>query len=197
FSEQAYQGFLAQQRLTDAQVREVLRGGLLERYMLAPLVANARYSVGMARPYAAMMLEEREGEAAAVPLDNFRAGLKPTDADLQQYYSANRNRYMVPEQRVLRIARIGPEQVANVSASDQEIAKYYNDNKATYAPSETRSLSQVVVPDQETANGIAQRAKGGVALADAAKPAGSNAAVTTLKDQSQQAYSGVAGSNAA
>jgi peptidyl-prolyl cis-trans isomerase D len=197
FSDQAYQTFLAQQHLTDAGVRQIIAGGLLQRLLVTPVVANARVSVGMAQPFASMLLEAREGEAAIVPADAFKAGLKPTDAQVQQFYAANRAHYMIPEQRVLRIARIGPDQVANVSASDQEIAKYYNDSKATYAPSETRSLSQVVVPDQATANGIAQRAKGGASLADAAKPAGSNAAVTSLKDQSQQAYSGVAGSSAA
>ena len=196
FSEQAYQAFLAQQRITDAQVREVLSSNLLEQFMLTPVAANARFSVGMARPYAAMMLEEREGEAAAIPLDSFRAGLTPTDADLQQYYSANRNRYMVPEQRVLRIARIGPEQVANVSASDQEVASYYNSHKADYAAKETRSISQAVVPDQAAANAIAARAKGGATLAAAAAPAGANAAVTTLKDQTREAYSSVAGDKA-
>jgi len=197
FSEESYRAFLAQQRLTDSQVREVLAGGLLERYLLTPVAANARFSVGMARPYAAMMLEEREGEAAAIPLDTFRAGLKPTDADLQQYYSSNRNRYMVPEQRVLRIARIGPEQVANITASDQEIASYYNAHKADYAAKETRSISQAVVPDQATANGIAARAKGGATIAAAAAPAGSKAAVTTLNDQTRDAYSSVAGDTAA
>src|SRR6202008_641454 len=106
-------------------------------------------------------------------------------------------RYMIPEQRALRIARIGPEQVAGATASDQEITAYYNANKATYAPSDTRSLSQVVVPDQATANAIAQRAKGGAALAAAAAPAGANAAVTALKDQSRQAYAGVAGEKTA
>ena len=117
--------------------------------------------LGMATPYASMLLEEREGEAAVVPIDAFKAGLQASDAQLQQYYAANRTRYMIPEQRVLRIARIGPEQVAGVTASDQEIMAYYNANKATYAPSDTRSLSQVVVPDQATANAIAQRAKAG------------------------------------
>ena len=197
FSEQAYQQFLAQQRLTDAQVRQVLAGGLLERYMLTPVAANARVSVGMATPYASMLLESREGEAAAIPLGTFRAGLKPTDADLQQYYSANRNRYMVPEQRALRIARIGPEQVANVAASDQDVANYYNAHKADYASKETRNISQAVVQDQATANAIAARAKGGATIAAAAAPAGANAAVSALKDQSQQAYASVAGKNAA
>ena len=197
FSEQAYQSFLAQQRLTDSQVREVLAGGLLEKYLLTPVAANARVSVGMATPYASMLLESREGEAAAIPLGAFRSGFKPTDADLQQFYSANRNRYMVPEQRVIRIARIGPEQVAAVTASDKEVSDYYNAHKADYASKESRSISQAVVQDQATANQIATRAKGGATIAAAAAPAGTNAAVTNLPNQSQAAYSGVAGDKAA
>ena len=171
FSEQAYQAFLGQQRLADAEVRQVLAGGLLQRMLLTPVVTNVRVPVGMATPYASMLLEARQGEAVNVPLDVFKAGLQPSDAQLQQFYAANRARYMIPEQRVLRIARIGPEQVASVTASDQEVTAYYNANKTTYAPSDTRSLSQVVVPDQATANAIAQRAKSGQTLSAAAAPA--------------------------
>src|SRR5690348_1433415 len=197
FSEQSYQAFLAQQRITDAQVRQILGGGILQRMILSPLASNARVSTGMARPYADMLMESREGEAAAIALDAFRAGLKPTDADLQSYYAANRNRYMIPEQRVLRIANIGPEQVANVTASDQDIAAYYNSHKADYASKETRSISQAVVPDQGTASQIAAKAKGGSTIAAAAAPAGANAAVSTLSDQTRDAYAGVAGDQAA
>lgn len=197
FSEQAYQAFLVQARLTDAQVREVLASGLMEKLMLTPVAANARVPVGMATPYAAMLLESRSGEAAVVPTASFRAGLQPTDADLQQFYTANRNRYMVPEQRALRIARIGPDQVKDVTASDQEVTAYYNAHAADYASKETRSVSQVVVQDQAAANGIAARAKGGATLAAAAAPAGSNAAVSSLADQTKDAYTSVAGQSAA
>ena len=197
FSEQAYQQFLQQQRLSDSEVRQIIGGDLLQRLILTPIAANARVPLSLASQYASVLLEEREGEAAVVAADAFKAGLKPTETQVQQYYAANKARYMIPEQRVLRIARVGPEQVANVSASDKEIADYYNANKASYAPSETRSLSQVVVPDQATANAIAGRAKSGGTLAAAAAPAGSKAAVTTLQDQSRQAYAGVAGDKAA
>ena len=197
FNEQAYQQFLAQQRLTDPQVRQILSGGLLQRLLLTPIATNARVPVGMATPYAAMLLEQREGEAAIVPIDGFKSGLQPNESQLQQYYAANRGRYIIPEQRVLRIARLGREQVSNVTASEQEITAYYNQNKATYAPSDTRSLSQAVAQDQATANAIAQRAKGGQPLAAAAAPAGGNAAVTELKDQTRAAYAGVSGDKAA
>jgi peptidyl-prolyl cis-trans isomerase D len=167
-----------------------MAGGLLLRLLLPPIAATARTTVGMAQPYASMLLEARVGQAAAIPIDPFRAGLNPTDADLQRYYAANRNRYMIPEQRVLRIARIGPEQVANIAASDQEIAAYYNANQATYATKETRNLTQVVVPDQATASAIAARAKSGATLAAAA---GANAAVSSVQGQTRQAYASVAG----
>ena len=194
FSDQQYQVFLAQQRMTDAEVRQIIAGTLLQRIILTPVATNAHVSVGMAMPYASMLLEAREGEAAAVPMEPFRADLKPSDADLQRYYSANRNRYMIPEQRTVRIARIGPELLSGVTASDKEIADYYNANQATYGARETRNLSQAVVADQAAANAIAAKAKGGAALAAAA---GTGAAVSSLSDQSRQAYAAVAGDRAA
>jgi peptidyl-prolyl cis-trans isomerase D len=196
-SDSSYRAFLAQQRLTDAEVRELLAEGLAQRLLLTPIAASGHVPLGVATPYTSMLLEQRDGEAAVIPAEAFKAGLQPTDGQLQQFYATNRARYMIPEQRTLRIARIGPEQVAGVAATDQEIMAYYNANKATYAPSDTRSLSQVVVPDQATANAIAGRAKGGATLAAAAAPAGANAAITTLADQTRQAYAGVAGDQAA
>src|SRR3954447_10312433 len=197
FDDRAYQTFLAQQRLTDAEVRQIVAGGLLQRLLLTPLASNARLSVGMATPYASMMLESRQGDGVAIPLEPFKAGLKPTDAQIQQFYSANRNRYIVPEQRELRFATIGPDQVANITASDQEIAAYYNANQATYGAKETPNLSQAVVPEQSTANAIAAKAKAGATLPAAAAPAGANAAVTSLSGQTRQAYAGVAGDKVA
>jgi peptidyl-prolyl cis-trans isomerase D len=197
FDDRAYQAFLGQQRLTDAEVRQIMAGELLQRLVLTPVASSARLSIGMATPYASMMLESRQGEGVAIPLEPFKAGLSPTDAQVQQFYAANRNRYIVPEQRALRFATVGPDQVANVTASDQEIAAYYNANQATYGTRETRNLSQAVVPDQATASAIAAKAKAGATLAAAAAPAGANAAVTSLSGQTRQAYAGVAGDKAA
>ena len=194
FSEDNYRAFLAQQQLTDAQVRDIISGGLLQRILLAPIAANPRVPIGIATPYASMLLEAREGEAAVIPVDLFKAGLNPNETQLQLYYAGNRKRYIVPEQRVIRIARIGPEQVGNVAASDQEIAAYYNANQATYGAKQTRNLTQAVVSSQAAANAIAARAKGGAALAAAA---GSGGAVTSVQDQTRQAYASVAGNNVA
>jgi len=196
-SVQGYQQLLAQNRLTDAEVRRRLTAQIAARYLLLPVSAVARVPVGVASPYAQMLLEEREGEAAVVPFTAFTAGLNPTDPDLQRYYAANRSRYMVPEQRVVRFARIGPDQVANVAATDQEVEAYYKANQSAYAAKETRDFTQVVVPDQATANAIAGQAKAGARLAAAAAPAGANAAVSSPAAQTREAYASVAGDKVA
>ena len=197
FSEQSYAAFLNQQRITDKEVRMIIGNGLLQQLMIAPAVVNARASVGMATPYASLLLEAREGEVAFVPLEAFRAGLNPTPAAIEAFYAANQRRYMVPEQRVLRIAKIGAEQVASVQPSDKEIADYYNANRAQYAPKDTRTISQAVAADQATANAIVQRLRSGQSFAAAAAPAGFSAQDIALGAQTRDQFTTVAGARVA
>ena len=197
FSEQSYAAFLNQQRITDQEVRMIITNGLLQQLIIAPAVVNARAAVGMATPYASLLLEAREGEVAFVPLEAFRAGLNPTPAAIQAFYAANQRRYMVPEQRVLRIAKIGTEQVAGVLPSDKEIADYYNTNRAQYAPKDTRTISQAVAPDQATANAIVQRLRSGQTFAAAAAPAGFTAQDIALGAQTREQFTTVVGARIA
>ena len=193
FSDQSYAAFLQQQQMTDADVRRLIGAAIIQRLVLAPAAVDARVPIGVARPYASMLLEQREGQLALVPVDRFRAGLNPSDGDLQSFYAQNRQRYMVPEQRVLKMAVIGPEQVANVTPTDAEIAAYYKANQATYAGSETRVISQAVVQDKRQADGIAARARGGANFAAAAAPAGFTAADVNIGPQNRAQFAGLAG----
>ena len=197
FSEEAYRQFLAQQRMTDQEIRVALRNGLLQQLLIAPVAVNARAPVGMATPYASILLEAREAEVAFVPTEAFRSGLNPTPADLQNYYNANRNRYMVPEQRVIRYAAIGPDQAASVQPTDKEIADYYNANAATYGPKETRVISRAIVPDQAAAQAIVNRVRSGQTFAAASAPAGLTAADISVGPQSRAEFTDLAGQKVA
>src|SRR6478735_4277266 len=193
FSDQAYAAFLREQQMTDADIRRLLEVALTQRLILAPAAVEAKVPVGVARPYAAMLLEQRDGQLALIGTDAFRAGLDPTDADLQTFYNQNRTRYVVPEQRVLRLARIGPESVASVATTEAEIAAYYKANQATYGGSETRIISQAVVQDKKAADGIAARVRGGAPFATAAAPAGLSAADVSVGAQTKAEFTGLAG----
>lgn len=197
FSNTAYQAFLARERLTDADLRRLLAGSLAQRLMLTPAAANARLGVGMASPYATMLMEQRQGELALVPISAFAATLKPTDAQLTAFYSASKARYTVPEQRTLRIARFGLANVADAAASEQEITAYYNANAANYAPKETRVISQALVPDPKVAASIASRARGGAPLVAAAQPAGLSATDVTVGPQTRAEFAELAGEKVA
>ena len=185
FSDTAYSAFLQQQRLTDAEVREILGSSLATRLLLAPAAANARLPVGVATPYASMLLEAREAEIAVIPAELFANGIpQPADADLQSFYKENGTRYMVPEQRVLNIARIGLEQVANVSATEQDIAAFYNANPAIYGGKAIRTLTQAIVQDEAQARALAQNARTG---------AGLGVSATTLVDKTREDVADIAG----
>jgi peptidyl-prolyl cis-trans isomerase D len=196
-SAQGYQAFLAQQKMTDAEVRSLITGTLLQQLLVTPVANNARVPVGMATPYASMLLEEREGQVQIIPIEPFAAGLNPSDAQIQQYYTANRNRYMVPEQRVLRLAKVGQEQVASVAATPQEIEAYYKAHQDVYGAKDIRTVDQAVVPDQKIAAAIAQRARSGQSFVDAVKPAGLSAADVQLGKQTRADFSDVAGERVA
>lgn len=196
-SQEAYQAFLSRQQMTDAGLRQLISISLLQRLMLTPAASNARVPVGVATPYASMLLEERQGEVVILPLGPFSAGLNPTDAQIRQFYAQNANRYMVPEQRVLRLARIGPEQVASISATEQEVAAYYNSHQDEYGAKDIRVISQAVVPDQNVARQIAQRARSGQSFVDAVKPAGLTAADISVGPQSRAEFAELAGEKVA
>ncbi len=65
FNEQAYAAFLQQERLSDGELRRLIAGALTERLVIAPAASDARVPLGMARTYASMLLEQREGQMAS------------------------------------------------------------------------------------------------------------------------------------
>ena len=123
FSEQAYAQFLQQQQISDAEFRRVIQSAVTQRLLLAPAAVDARVPIGVARPYASMLLEAREGQLGLVPTDAFKAGLTPSDGDLQSFYAQNRQRYLVPEQRILKLAKISPDSVPGAAPTEAEIAQ--------------------------------------------------------------------------
>jgi peptidyl-prolyl cis-trans isomerase D len=193
FSEANYRAFLQQQRLTDAQLRREIETALLQRLVLAPVAANARVAQGLARPYADLLLERREGEIALLPFDAFAGGPAPTPAELQAFYRQNAARYTVPERRQFRIARITAEQLGPIQPTEQEIAAYYEANRETYGGVERRVLSRATTPDRNAAQAIANRARAGGNFAAAAAPAGFSAADVSLGPQSRAELARIAG----
>jgi len=192
FDQTAFETFLRQNGMTEAQLRRDLRQQLLIEQIAAPIASMPRLAPGMAQPYAALLLEQRRGQATFIPASAFAPTGDPGDAALKTYLTQNAAKFTVPERRVIQYALFDAASVPVPAVTDAEIAKVYKDNAAQYAASETRRFAQVIAPDQATANALAAKVRGGTSLAAAAQAAGLSASTTGELTQTSYAATSTA-----
>ncbi len=189
FDESTFRQALAEQNLTEAQLREEIARSIMQRQLLLPIAYGSRVPEGLAREYASLLLERRQGAIGVVPAELMNRGIEPSAEEVAAFYRDNQDRFTIPERRVFRYAVIGPEQVnAAAQATDQEIQAFYQQNQAQYGPRERRSLQQVVLPDQQAAQAFRARLQGGASFADAASQAGFAPADINLGVQTPQQF---------
>ena len=187
FDPVVFRRVLAENGITEAQVREDLRTDVLTRQLLSPITAVAYVPPSIARRYAQLSLETRTGALLTIPTSAMPKGAAPTQAEVADFYTRNRARYTVPELRVVRIARFGADTVAaKARPAEADIAGFFRANQDRFGPSERRSITQVTFFDQAAAAAFAQTVRGGRSMANAAKAAGLQALV--VRDQDRAAY---------
>ena len=193
FDQATFRQALAGQNLTEAQLREDIARSLIQRQLLGPIALGGRVPEGLARQYANLLLERRQGTIGLVQASAFTQGINPSPAEVAQFYNQNRGRFMIPERRVVRFAMIGPDQIAAAAqATEQEIQAYYRQNAARYGPGETRTLQHLVLQDQRAAQAAVQQLRGGASFADVASRAGFAASDLTYPNLTQAAFAGQA-----
>ncbi|RYD44512.1 MAG: hypothetical protein EOP63_05185 [Sphingomonadales bacterium] len=195
FDQTVFENFLRQNGLTETQLRRDLRQQLLIEQLAAPIAMMPRIAPGMAQPYAALLMEQRRGQATFIPASPFAPTADPGDAALKTFLSQNTAKFTVPERRVIQYALFDRSAVPVPAVTDAEIAKVYKDNAPQFAASETRRFAQVIVPDQATATALAAKVRGGASLAAAAQAAGLSA--STTGDLTQSAYAATSSAAAA
>lgn len=187
FSQQRFDQYLRDERLTAEQIRADIRRQTLAQWLMAPIANAGPVPTQLALPYASLVLERRQGSVGYIPIGAIAPGTPPTEAELQAYYRRNAGRYTLPERRVMRYAVISPAQfAANAKATDAEIAAEYQKNAAQYAASTRRNLAQIIVADENAAKAIAAKVKAGTSMADAAKAAGLQA--STIENAEKEAF---------
>jgi peptidyl-prolyl cis-trans isomerase D len=187
FDDSTFRRILAQENMTEQQVRDDFATRLLQRQLLGPVARSAHVPNAIALQYASLLLETRSGIVGAVPSAAIGAGAEPSEAELAAFYRSGRARYTIPERRVIRYAVFGPENVvAQSQATEAEIQAAYRSDPA-YAARETRRLSQVVLPEP-AARAFAQKVAAGTAFAAAAAQAGRSATDIALGANSREEY---------
>ena len=189
FDDATYRRILSEQRLSERDLRDGLRGDLVRRQIITPVIAAATVPKGMAEPYAALVLEARSGAVAIVPAAAMPPPAAPTPAQLAAFYTGHTAAFTLPERRAFRYAFIDRGKIAaGIAISDADVRKYYAANAATYAGAETRKLLQIVVPDQAKAATVVAAVKGGKSFAAAAAAAGFAATDIDIGEQTKAKF---------
>lgn len=188
FDENAYRAAIAQQGLSDADVRKELGQVLLARQVSAPISIGAAMPHSLAKRYASLLQERRQGEFAMLTSAAYLPTAAPTDAQLQAYYTAHRTDYLRPERRIVRYAVFGDKELSNVPApTEAEIKARYARDHEQYAASEKRKISMLVLPSQADANAVKDQVAGGKSLDAAASARGLKVSRSDLLKQSELA----------
>lgn len=172
FSQTTFEQLLRANGITEKEIRADIEQQMLIEQLMAPIGAPLRIPADFSMPYASLMLEERFGQATYIASDAYAPTAAPTDAQLTEYVKQNRQRYLVPEQRVVRYALFDASSAGQAAAvTDAEISKFYEENKQNFAGSQTRVFAQVIAGTEAQAKTIAAGAASG-SLNAAASSAG-------------------------
>lgn len=177
FSEEVFRTALQQQGIKEQDLRADFTRNLIADQLLPSAGFGAYAPRKIIAPYAALLLERREGQIQIVPAAAFLPKTKASDAELAAFFSKNSARYTIPERRAVSYALIERSRFnSSVSVAAKDIAAYYNANKADYAASESRDLDQIIAPTEAAAKALAARAAKGEDLRVVAESAGLAAA---------------------
>ncbi len=176
FDDATFRRLLADQRISEAELRDGIESDLKRRQLLQPVALGATVPRGMAEPFAALLLEVRRGVILPVPSAAMPDPGKPTDAQLQAFHAGNKAAYTLPERRSFRYAEIDTFALAEKARpTAAEVRKAYDDNPADYGGVETRAVNQIVLRDEAAAKAFVAAVRGGTGFAEAAKAQGFSA----------------------
>jgi peptidyl-prolyl cis-trans isomerase D len=173
FDRNAFLAVLSQRGITEAAVRDDLSATLMARQLATPVMLAPVLPSSLGSTYASLLRETRIGAIARIPSEAFVPAGNPTDAQVQAFYTANRESYIRPERRVIRFAAFGEEALKSVpEPTAAQIQARYQRDRTQYAATERRSFTQLVASTQAIAQEIATAVRGGTSLDAAARARG-------------------------
>jgi len=146
FSEQRFELFLRQNRISRAQYFQSLgKEALVNNMMGVPLV-TAAVSKNTVQRLAVLVAEEREVSKAVVGVDQFIAKDKATDAEIDAYYKAHPELSRVAERARIEYVVFSPEAMLPlVQLTDADIKDYYEQHASEFSTPEQREISHILI----------------------------------------------------
>lgn len=141
-----YRQLLSTQGLTPESFEAQVRSDLSTRQVMAGLGITSFATSALADVTLNAFYEKRQIQVAKFAASDFVAQIKPTDAELEDYYKANSEKFKSPERAdvdyvILDIASIQK----TVTVPESELKTFYEQNLARLANLEERRASHILI----------------------------------------------------
>jgi peptidyl-prolyl cis-trans isomerase D len=146
FSEQLFERFLAQQRMSRAQFFQSLkREALVDNLMGVPL-ASSFVPKSAAERLAGLLAEQREVSKAVVATESFLSRAKVDDSAIEAYYHAHPELSRVAEQAKVEYVVFSPDALLGaITLSEADSKAYYEQHVADYSTPEQREVAHILI----------------------------------------------------
>jgi peptidyl-prolyl cis-trans isomerase D len=149
FSYDRYKAFLASRGQSEASFEQSLRNDLRKQTFVQAVVESAITPKQVIDRIERILLEQREVRELRFPAEQFASKVSITDAQVAEYYQANRTQFEIPENVRVEYIVLSPETIAgNVKVAEEAVKSYYEQNKARYGTEEQRRASHILIASE-------------------------------------------------
>jgi len=155
FDNDTYLARLRQAGFQPTDFRDYMRNQMTSQQLSQAISGSAFTLDNEVSTILSLQNQTRSASTLDVSVENFKAGVELTDAEIQSYYDANVLRFETQEQVKLAYVSLSVEDLLNKhDASDEEAKAYYDQNISRYQTEEERRVSHILVEfgdDESTA----------------------------------------------
>lgn len=167
FSRNTLRATLRQYGLTEEEYIQDRKRVALRNQILEGTSASLDMPKVFTEAIALFRNEKRTFDYVAVGSEVVETTPVPTDAEITEYYEANKANYMAPEYRKLTLLTLQASDIVKPQEiTDDEIRTAYDAQKNSLRTPETRRVEQLVLKDQAEADTVKEKLASGTSFED-------------------------------
>lgn len=173
FSRNTLRATLRQYDLTEDEYIQDRKRVALRNQILQGTAASLDMPQVFTDAIAQFQNEERVFDYVAIGEEVLETKPEPTDAEIAEYYEANKTNYMAPEYRKLTLLSLQASDIVKPQEiTEDEIKTSYEARKNSLRTPETRRIEQLVLKDEAEANSVKEKLANGDSFEDVVKELG-------------------------
>lgn len=146
FSYDRYKAFVASRGMSEAAFEQNLRNDMRKQLYLQAVVESALVPKQVTERIEQILLQQREVRELRFPAEQYASKVTVSDAQIAEYYQANRSQFETPESVKLEYLVLSPETIAgNIIVSEDAVKNFYEQNKSRYGTEEQRRASHILI----------------------------------------------------